>query len=270
MNFGEPVPLTWLEGLIIAIVLLVAIFLVLAIKILREYERAVKFRLGRFVGIKGPGLFFIMPGIDSLRKVSLRIMTLDVPKQRIVTKDNVSVDVDAVVYVKVFNPEYAVLRVENFYIATSLLAQTTLRDVLGGVELDDLLTKREELSKAIQKSLDEATDPWGMKVTAVVIRDVSIPEAMMRAIAKQAEAERERRSRVIMAQGEFEAAKKMAEAAQQYQKNPVAVRLRELQTLTEIAREKNMIVVSPTQLGTQLGEVLGVTSALQKKGKGKK
>lgn len=257
-----------LDGVLIFIIALVILILPFAIKVLREYERAVKFRLGRFVGIKGPGLFFILPGFDKLRKVSLRIMTLDVPKQRIVTKDNVSVDVDAVVYVKVFNPEHAVLKVENYYIATSLLAQTTLRDILGGVDLDDLLTKREELSKAIQKSLDEATDPWGMKVTAVTIRDVTIPETMMRAIAKQAEAERERRSRVIMAQGEFEAAKKMTEAAIQYERNPAALRLRELQTLTEIAREKNLIVVTPSQVGTRLGEVAGLTTALQKaKGK---
>ncbi|RLE28776.1 slipin family protein, partial [Candidatus Acetothermia bacterium] len=176
-----------LEFIVIAIITLLVFILPFSIKILREYERAVKFRLGRFVGVKGPGIFLIIPGLEKLVKVSLRIMTLDVPKQRVVTKDNVSVDVDAVVYVKVFNPEHAVLKVENFYVATSLLAQTTLRDILGGVDLDDLLTKREELSRAIQKSLDEATDPWGMKVTAVTIRDVTIPESMLRAIAKQAE-----------------------------------------------------------------------------------
>ena len=260
--------MTWLEGLIISIVFIVAIFLISAIRILREYERAVKFRLGRFVGLKGPGLFFIVPGIDRLAKVDLRVITLDVPKQRIVTKDNVSVDVDAVVYVRVFNPSDAIMKVARYLTATSLLAQTTLRDILGRVDLDALLTQREDLSKSIQKSLDEATDPWGMKVTAVTIRDVTIPDEMMRAIAKQAEAERERRSRVIMALGEAQAAAKMAEAAKLYEKNPAGMRLRELQMLIEVAREKNLIVVSPTQVGTQLGEVAGLVSALKKRGKG--
>ncbi|MQY69187.1 MAG: slipin family protein [Hadesarchaea archaeon] len=259
--------MTWLEWLIISIVFIVALFLVSAIKILREYERAVKFRLGRFVGIKGPGLFFIVPGIDSLAKVDLRVITLDVPKQRIVTKDNVSVDVDAVVYVRVFNPSDAIMKVAHYLTATSLLAQTTLRDVLGKIDLDALLTQREDLSKSIQKSLDAATDPWGMKVTAVTIRDVTIPAEMMRAIAKQAEAERERRSRVIMALGEAQAAAKMAEAAKLYEKNPAGMRLRELQMLIEVAREKNLIVVTPTQAGTPLGEVAGLVSALKKRGK---
>jgi regulator of protease activity HflC (stomatin/prohibitin superfamily) len=224
----------------------------------------VKFRLGRFVGVKGPGIFFVVPGLEKLARVDLRTITLDVPKQRVITKDNVSVDVDAVVYMRVVEPSQAIMKVERYVTATSLLAQTTVRDVLGQVDLDELLTKREELNKRLQAILDEATDPWGVKVGAVTIRDVSLPEEMLRAIAKQAEAERERRSRVIMAMGESEAAKKMAEAAKQYQRNPSALRLRELQTLTEIAREKNMIVVSPAQMGTQIGEVLGVTAALRK------
>jgi len=190
-----------------------------------------------------------------------------VPKQQVVTRDNVSVDVDAVVYMRVMNPGDAIMKVEHYIMATSLLAQTTLRDVLGQRNLDELLTKRDELNLSLQKILDEATDPWGIKVSSVTIKDVSLPEEMLRAIAKQAEAERERRSRVIMAQGEYEAAKKMAEAARQYQQNPSALRLRELQTLTEIAREKNMIVVTPTQVGTGLGEVLGLTSAVMKKRK---
>ncbi len=252
------------EVVLILIVFIIAIILPMSIKILREYERAVKFRLGRFAGVKGPGLFLILPGLEKLAKVDMRTITLDVPKQRIITKDNVSVNVDAVVYIRVVNPGDAIMKVEHYIIATSLLAQTTLRDVLGQSELDEILSKRDELNTRLQKILDEATDPWGIKVTAVTIRDVSLPEEMLRAIAKQAEAERERRSRVIMAQGEFEAAKKMSEAAKQYAENPAALRLRELQTLTEIAREKNLIVVSPTQLGTQLGEVLGITSALQK------
>jgi regulator of protease activity HflC (stomatin/prohibitin superfamily) len=253
-----------LEYVLIFIVALVALILPFAVKILREYERAVKFRLGRFVGVKGPGLFFILPGVEKLAKVDMRTVTLDVPKQTVVTRDNVSVSVDAVVYMRVINPADAIIKVEDYIMATSLLAQTTLRDVLGQSELDELLTKRDELNARLQKILDEATDPWGIKVSAVTIKDVALPEEMLRAIAKQAEAERERRSRVIVAQGELEAAKRMAEAAQQYEKNPAALRLRELQTLTEIAREKNLIVVSPTQLGTHLGEVAGLTSALRK------
>lgn len=254
----------WLTGLIVFVVLIVLVLLSFAIKILREYERGVLFRLGRFVGVKGPGIFLIVPGFDRMAKVDLRTITLDVPKQRVVTKDNVSVDVDAVVYMRVFNPADAVMKVEDYILATSLLSQTTVRDVLGQVELDDLLTKREELNKKLQKILDEATDPWGVKVSAVTIKDIALPEAMLRAIAKQAEAERERRSRVIMATGELEAATKMAEAAQRYQKNPAALRLRELQTLTEIAREKNLIIVTPAQLGSPIGEVLGLTAGLRK------
>ncbi|MDI6884177.1 MAG: slipin family protein [Hadesarchaea archaeon] len=253
-----------LEGVLIFIIALVILILPFAIKILREYERAVKFRLGRFAGIKGPGLFLIIPGIEKIMKVDLRTITLDVPKQRVVTKDNVSVNVDAVVYMRVVNPSDAIMKVEHYIIATSLLAQTTLRDVLGQSELDELLSKRDELNARLQKILDEATDVWGIKVSSVTIRDVSLPEEMLRAIAKQAEAERERRSRVIMAQGEFEAAKRMTEAAKQYEENPAALRLRELQTLTEIAREKNLIVVTPTQVGSQLGEVAGLTTALRK------
>ena len=254
--------------IVAGVVLILILVLAAALKILREYERAVKFRLGRYVGVKGPGIFLIIPGVERLAKVDLRIITLDVPKQRVVTRDNISVDVDAVVYMRVFNPPDAIMKVEDYVLATSLLSQTTVRDVLGQVELDDLLTKRDELNARLQKILDEATDPWGIKVSAVTIKDVSLPETMLRAIAKQAEAERERRSRVIMAEGEREAAAKMAEAAQRYEKNPAALRLRELQTLSEIAREKNMIVVSPTQLGTPLGEVLGLVSAVRKsKGK---
>ncbi|MDI6642434.1 MAG: slipin family protein [Candidatus Hodarchaeaceae archaeon] len=253
-----------LEGVLIFIIAIVILILPFAIKILREYERAVKFRLGRFAGIKGPGLFLIIPGIEKIMKVDLRTITLDVPKQRVVTKDNVSVNVDAVVYMRVVNPSDAIMKVEHYIMATSLLAQTTLRDVLGQSELDELLSKRDELNARLQKILDEATDVWGIKVSSVTIRDVSLPEEMLRAIAKQAEAERERRSRVIMAQGEFEAAKRMTEAAKQYEENPAALRLRELQTLTEIAREKNLIVVTPTQVGTQLGEVAGLTAALRK------
>lgn len=262
---------TWLLGLIVFLVLITVGLLALAIKVLREYERAVHFRLGRFIGIKGPGIFLIIPFADKLAKVDLRILDLDVPKQKIITKDNVSTYVDAIVYMRVLNPEYAILRVEQYYRATSRLAQTTLRDVLGQIELDDLLTKREELSEKIRKILDEATDPWGLKVTNVSLRDVVLPDEMVRAIAKQAEAERERRSRIIMAEGEYQASKRMAEAAELYEEKTAGLRLRELQTLVEIAREGNLIVISPSELGGRVGGVAGLVSAFERqRGGGKK
>jgi len=238
-----------------------------AIKIVKEYERAVIFRLGRLSGVKGPGIFFIIPLFDKMNKVDLRTVVGDVPKQRLVTKDNISVDVDAVVYYRVFAPELAITKVEDFVSATNLLSQTTLRDVLGQVELDYLLQKRDELNKKIQLIIDEVTEAWGIKVTGVNIRDVSLPDTMLRAIAKQAESERERRSRIIMAEGEQQASQKMTEAARQYQKEPAAMRLRELQTLAEIAREKNLIVVSG---GGEIGTVAGLTAAMDKAKKNKK
>jgi regulator of protease activity HflC (stomatin/prohibitin superfamily) len=242
----------------LAIILL--ILLSASIKVVNEYERAVIFRLGRLMGSKGPGLVIILPIIDRRRIIDLRLVTLDVPKQRIITKDNVTVDVDAIVYFRVSDPISAVMRVKDYFTASALLAQTTLRDVIGQVELDDLLTRREDLNKRIQQILDEATEPWGIKVTTVAIRDVVIPEQMQRAIAKQAEAERERRSRVIIAEGELMAAEKMSEAAISYARNPIALRLRELQTWAEIAREKNMIIVTESasrEFGTILGAIEG-------------
>ena len=217
-------------GTILGMIILVIILLIIlasAIRVVREYERAVIFRLGRIIGSKGPGLIFLIPIVDQPRVIDLRILTFDVPRQRIVTRDNVTVEVDAVVYMRVEDPLAAVMRVRDYQIATSLLAQTTLRDVIGQVELDDLLARRDELNKRIQQILDEATEPWGIKVTTVSIRDVVIPESMQRAMAKQAEAERERRSRVIMAEGELMAAQKMADAAAFYSTNPIALRLRE-------------------------------------------
>jgi regulator of protease activity HflC (stomatin/prohibitin superfamily) len=208
-----------------------------------EYQRIVIFRLGRLLGIKGPGLVFIVPIIDKIIKLDLRTRVIDVPKQRVITEDNVTVDVDAVVYFRVTDPKKAVVEVQRYDVATSLLAQTTLRDLLGQKDLDELLSKREKLNKKLQILIDEDTEPWGIKISAVTIRDVALPEEMLRAIAKQAEAEREKRSRIIIAEGEFQASKKMTEAAKLYEKTPTALRLRELQTLTEIAREKNLIVV---------------------------
>ena len=247
------------------IILVVVIFLVLllssSIKIMAEYQRIVIFRLGRLLGIKGPGLVFIIPIIDNIIKLDLRTRVIDVPKQRVITQDNVTVDVDAVVYFRITDPQKAVVEVQRYDVATSLLAQTTLRDLLGNQSLDELLSKREELNKSLQTVLDRGTDPWGIKVSNVTIRDVALPEEMLRAIAKQAEAEREKRSRIIIAEGEYQASKRMSEAAEFYQKTPAAMRLRELQTLSEIAREKNLIIVP----GGEMGNVAGIAKAVNKK-----
>jgi len=246
------------------IALLVAlIILSQAIKIVREYERVVVFRLGRFSGVKGPGIFFIIPIIDRVMQIDLRVFTIDVAKQVVITKDNVSVEVDAVIYYRVVDPSRAIIQVENYKLATSLLAQTTLRDVLGQIELDDLLSKRDELNKRLQEILDRHTDPWGIKVTAVTLRDVALPESMRRAIAKQAESEREKRSRIILADGEFQASKTMTDAARLYEEVPAALKLRELQTLVDIAREKTLIVVTPSG-DTGTGSVAGLTAALNR------
>ncbi len=243
--------------------LLAFVILSQAIKIVREYERVVIFRLGRFSGVKGPGIFLIIPIIDRVILLDLRVFTIDVAKQVVITKDNVSVEVDAVIYYRVVDPSRAVIQVENYKLATSLLAQTTLRDVLGQIELDDLLSKRDELNKKLQEILDKHTDPWGIKVTAVTLRDVSLPESMRRAIAKQAESEREKRSRIILADGEFQASKTMTDAARLYEEVPAALKLRELQTLVDIAREKTLIVVTPSgDMGT--GSTAGLTAALNR------
>ena len=234
-----------------------------AIKIVREYERVVIFRLGRFSGVKGPGIFFIIPIIDRVMQIDLRVFTIDVAKQVVITKDNVSVEVDAVIYYRVVDPSRAIIQVENYKQATSLLSQTTLRDVLGQIELDDLLSKRDELNKRLQEILDRHTDPWGIKVTAVTLRDVALPESMRRAIAKQAESEREKRSRIILADGEFQASKTMTDAARLYEEVPAALKLRELQTLVDIAREKTLIVVTPSG-DTGTGSVAGLTAALNR------
>jgi len=246
------------------LVIIVLIIIGSSIKMVYEYERAVIFRLGRLLGAKGPGLFFRIPIVDRFVKVDLRVVTIDVPKQRIVTKDNVTVDVDAVIYYRVMDPVKAVTAVENYIYATSLLGQTVLRDVIGQSELDELLTRREELNKRLTQILDVLTDPWGIKVTAVSIKDVSLPESMLRAMAKQAEAERERRSRVIIAEGELQASKIMAEAAKAYQEQPVALRLRELQTLIDIARERNLVIIAPQALG-EMATLIGTASKISEK-----
>jgi len=253
---------------IMSIVIIIVIFLLMllssSIKIMAEYQRIVIFRLGRLLGIKGPGLVFIVPIIDKIIKLDLRTRVIDVPKQRVITKDNVTVDVDAVVYYRITDPEKAVVEVQRYEVATSLLAQTTLRDILGTQSLDDLLSKREQLNKSLQTIIDQGTDPWGIKVSAVTIRDVALPDEMMRAIAKQAEAEREKRARIIIADGEFQASKKMTDAAKLYEKTPTALRLRELQTLTEIAREKNLIIVPAGEMGTMAGIAKAVNKKVEK------
>jgi regulator of protease activity HflC (stomatin/prohibitin superfamily) len=230
------------------VIFLIFYFLSSAIKILREYERGVVFRLGRIIPIKGPGLVLIWPIIDKLVKVSLRTVTMDVPAQDVITKDNISVKVNAVVYFRVMDSIRAITEVEDFYYATSQMAQTTLRSILGQSQLDDLLSKREEVNAELQKVIDFQTEPWGIKVTAVEVKNVDLPIEMQRAIAKQAEAERERRAKIIHAEGEFQASQKLADAAKIIATESGALQLRFLQTLTEIATEKNSTIIFPVPI----------------------
>lgn len=230
----------------VIVVALIILYLLNAIKILREYERGVIFRLGRVLSKpKGPGLIFVFPPIDRMVRVSLRIVVMDIPPQDVITKDNVSVKVNAVVYFRVMDPQKAVLEVQDFLFATSQLAQTTLRSVLGEVELDELLSEREKLNLQLQEIIDKHTDPWGIKVQLVEMKHVDLPENMIRAIAKQAEAERERRAKVIHAEGEFQAADKLKQAADVISGNPQALQLRFLGTLTEVATERNSTIIFP-------------------------
>jgi len=230
------------------VLFVVIYFLSSAIRILREYERGVVFRLGRVIPIKGPGLVIIWPIIDKLVRVSLRIVTMDVPSQDVITKDNVSVKVNAVVYFRVMEPIKAITAVEDFYFATSQMSQTTLRSILGQSQLDELLTNREQVNAELQKVIDFQTEPWGIKVTAVEVKNVDLPVEMQRAIAKQAEAERERRAKVIHAEGEFQASQKLADAATIIATAPGALQLRYLQTLAEIATEKNSTILFPVPI----------------------
>jgi len=230
------------------LVIFVLILAASAIKILKEYERGVIFRLGRLIGAKGPGIIFIIPVVDKLIKISLRTVTMDVPPQDVITRDNVSIKVNAVVYFRVIDPNRAVVEVENYLYATSQLAQTTLRSVVGQVELDDLLAQREKINIQLQDILDKHTEPWGIKVSLVETKQVDLPEEMRRAIARQAEAERERRAKVIHAEGEFQSAEKLAQAAKVISVNPAALQLRFLQTLTEVATEKNSTTIFPVPI----------------------
>jgi regulator of protease activity HflC (stomatin/prohibitin superfamily) len=232
-------------GIIVVFILLVIIN---AVRVLREYERGVIFRLGRYVGTRGPGLIILVPFIERMEKVSLRTIAMDIPPQDVITRDNVSVKVNAVLYFRVLEPERAIIDVEDFLFATSQLAQTTLRSVVGQAELDEILAERDKLNTQMQSILDEATDQWGIKVMTVEMKDVDLPVEMKRAMAKQAEAERERRAKVIHAQGEFEASKRLMEAAQIIEPHPAALQLRYLQALTEIAAENNSTTLFPVPI----------------------
>lgn len=231
---------------VLSVVIAFAVFVMLsAVRILKEYERGVIFRLGRLVASKGPGLILLVPIIDKMQKVDLRVITHDVPPQDVITRDNVSVKVNAVVYFKVFDPNKAIVEVEDYLYATSQLAQTTLRSVIGEAELDELLAERDKINERIQVILDEATDPWGIKVSRVEVKHVDLPQEMQRAMARQAEAERERRAKIITAEGEFQAAEKITQAAAIIARYPEALQLRYLQTLVEIATENNSTTLFP-------------------------
>lgn len=233
---------------IITIIIIALFILANAIRILREYERGIVFRLGRLIGTKGPGLILLIPIVDRMVKVSLRIVTMDVPGQDVITRDNVSVKVNAVVYFRVMDASKAVVEVEDFLYATSMISQTTLRSVLGQVDLDDLLSQREKINQQLQKIIDEQTEPWGVKVSVVEVKNVDLPQEMQRAIAAQAEAERSKRAKVIHAEGEFQAAEKLAAAAKVIGKEPAGIQLRFLQTLTEVATEKNSTTIFPVPI----------------------
>ncbi len=235
-----------MEFIYIAVIVVVVLTLIsMSVKIVAEYERGVIFRLGRLVGAKGPGLFLIIPFVDRMVKVDLRVVTMDVPSQEVITKDNVTVRVNAVVYFRVVNPEDSVVKVLDHIRATSQISQTTLRNVLGQSELDELLSQREKLNQMLQKIIDEHTDPWGVKVSTVEIKEVELPETMRRSMAAQAEAERERRAKIIHADGEFQASEKLAQAGGVIAREPTTLQLRYLQTLVEIASEKNSTIVFP-------------------------
>jgi len=233
---------------ILVLLVLAVAFFVSAVKILSEYERGVIFRLGRIIGAKGPGLIILIPYIDRMVRVDLRTVTLDVPSQDIITRDNVSVKVSAVVYFRVLDPIKAIIDVADFHFATSQLAQTTLRSVCGQGEMDSLLSERDEINARIQTILDKDTEPWGVKVSKVEVKDIDLPEEMRRAMAKQAEAERERRSKIINAEGEFQAAQRLSEAAAIIAQNPIALQLRYLQTLQDIATENNSTTIFPVPI----------------------
>src|SRR3954463_6823907 len=234
-----------LLAVLIPIIIVLIVFLPQAMRVLREYERGVIFRLGKLEGAKGPGLIILIPLVDKMVRMDLRVVTISVEKQEVMTRDNVPVTVDAVVYFRVVDPQAAVVKVENFLKATSLMSQTTLRSVLGQAPLDDLLSQRESINQKLQEIIDRQTEPWGVKVTAVEVKDVALPDTMKRAMAKQAEAERERRAKIVNAEGEFQAAEKMVQAGAMMSKEPIALQLRFLQTMREISSEHNTTTFFP-------------------------
>jgi regulator of protease activity HflC (stomatin/prohibitin superfamily) len=231
---------SYLGGLLILVVILIT-----ALRIVPEYQRGVVFRLGRYVAVKGPGLVIIIPFVDRLYRVDLRVVTLDVPYQEVITKDNVPVKVNAVVYFRVLDPAKSIIEVENYIMATSQLSQTTLRSVVGRADLDDVLSARDKINMELQQIIDERTDPWGIKVSAVEVKELELPETMKRAMARQAEAERDRRAKIIAAEGELQAAEKLTEAAKMMEASPITVQLRYLQTLNEVAAENNSTTLFP-------------------------
>jgi len=237
-----------LVGWLVPVIILAMLVLPQAIRILREYERGVIFRLGKLYGTKGPGLIFLIPMVDRMVRMDLRVVTIDVARQELMTRDNVPVTVDAVVYFRVVDPEAAVIRVENYLKATSLISQTTLRSVLGQAELDELLAQREKINVTLQEIIDRQTDPWGIKVTSVEVKDVVLPDGMKRAMARQAETERERRAKIINAEGEFQAAEKLVQAAEMIAEEPIALQLRFLQTMKEISSEHNTTTFLPVPI----------------------
>jgi len=249
----------------IIVVLMVVVLFTATVKVVQEYERGVVFRLGRYVGARGPGLILLLPGIERMVKVDLRVVTMDVPSQEVITRDNVTVKVNAVVYFRVLDPGSAVTRVLDFMRATSLVAQTTLRSVLGQFELDDLLASRESVNDQLQHIIDQQTDAWGVKVTSVEVRDVELPDTMKRAMARQAEAEREKRAKIIHAEGEYAAATQLAQAAKVINSQEAGMQLRYLQTLTEISSERNQMIVFPLPMDL----VRMLASALRGRGDGK-
>ncbi|NPA52984.1 MAG: slipin family protein [Aquificae bacterium] len=238
---------------VIAVIVLIVIILATAIKILPEYERGVIFRLGRVIGAKGPGVVFLIPIIDKMVRVSLRVVTLDVPTQDVITKDNVSVKVDAVVYFRVVDPVKAIVNVENYYYATSQISQTTLRSICGQAELDELLSEREKINMKLQEIIDRETDAWGVKVVSVELKKIDLPEELVKAMARQAEAERERRAKIIAAEAEYQAAQKLVEAAQLLAKNPISIQLRYLETLSTIGQNNAKTIVFP--FPTEIAEI---------------
>ena len=241
----------------LVLVILAFLLFTSAVKVVQEYERGVIFRLGRLTGAKGPGLFFIIPGIDRMMKIDLRVITMDVPAQEVITRDNVTVKVNAVIYFKVIDPNMAVVKVLDYIRATSQIAQTTLRSVLGQSDLDELLSQRDQINQQLQKIIDDQTEPWGVKVSVVEVKDVELPQSMQRAMAKQAEAEREKRAKVIHAQGEFDASARLADAADMLNRSSTALQLRYLQTLTEIAVEKNSTIIFPVPIDLITGLMKG-------------